>query len=263
MAGIAEMTEAVETTKTKSCKKPKRARRATATLPQQGHQQANGTPRRRPADTLPSQPRLAQPPAPTSEQSPTRSKTPPRRPATAFPAQPGVVPPPETTAEESPAPQSLPIPQAVGIQELMKRASEGNATCLAGLPRVLDDNPQIWQVVGNVGSLAERHWIELMAEGNKLAEESIIRRLRATKAELAGPNPSPLEALLIDVIGIASLASMHGEIVAAQGGGSIQQAAFRQRRAESTQRRFLRAVKTLAMVRALSAKTTPKSAKRN
>ena len=69
---------------------------------------------------------------------------------------------------------------------------------------------------------------------------------------MAGPHATPLEKLLIDQVGVTWLAAQHGEIsLADEPGGSLQQANFRLRRAESAQRRLLNAVKTLTMVRAL------------
>lgn len=48
------------------------------------------------------------------------------------------------------------------------------------------------------------------------------------------------------------LAAQEGEQAAAESGGSLAQARYRLTRAESAQRRHLRAVRTLAMVRALT-----------
>src|SRR5262249_700087 len=55
-----------------------------------------------------------------------------------------------------------------------------------------------------------------------------------------------------DQIAITWLAALHGEIQAASpGAGSLQQAAFRLKRAESSLRRHVTAVRTLATLRAL------------
>src|ERR1019366_9278853 len=61
-----------------------------------------------------------------------------------------------------------------------------------------------------------------------------------------------LETMLVDLVATTWLAAQHGEAIAASPeGGSLQQASLRLRRAESSQRRFLNAVRTLTMVRAL------------
>jgi hypothetical protein len=143
--------------------------------------------------------------------------------------------------------------QTQALVELARRASAGDETCLVGLRKLLDDKPEIWRTIGDVSILAEKSWIALLSRGNKLMDESIPRRLKEMKAELGGPAASPLEKVLIDLIGGTWLATQHGEIDAANSsGGSLQQANFRLRRAESAQRRLLNAVKTLQVVRALA-----------
>jgi hypothetical protein len=149
------------------------------------------------------------------------------------------------------------ISQADAFAELVRRAAEGNQTCLQGLREVLDKNPSIWQHAGDVAALAERVWIDQIAGGNSLVEESIRRRAQALKASLGGSNPTALETMVIDFVGVTWLAAHHGELAAAQTGGSVQQVASRLRRAESGQRRFLNSVKTLALVRALAPRTLP------
>jgi hypothetical protein len=57
--------------------------------------------------------------------------------------------------------------------------------------------------------------------------------------------------LLVDHAGITWLAAQEGEIQAADRNGDLGQAALRLKRAESSQRRFLAAVKTLTTLRAL------------
>lgn len=154
------------------------------------------------------------------------------------------------------------VTQAQAFQELVRRAGEGNEACLKGLRELLDKNPAIWQAAGNVSALAERHWVEALSNGNKLADESIPRKLKAIKAELLGSDPTPLEILLVDVIGVSWLAAQHGEIAASRQDGSVQQTASRLRRAESGQKRLLSAVKTLAVVRALLPRALPEPEKK-
>jgi hypothetical protein len=157
--------------------------------------------------------------------------------------------PPPQAKQKQPAP---PMTQEQGFEELVRRANAGNKVCLAGLRKLLDEKPEIWRTVGNLSALAEKSWISLLSNGNTLAEESIPRHLKELKAGLAGDDPTPVEKMLIDLIGVTWLAAQHGEISASSPpGGSLQQANFRLRRAESSQRRLLNWVKMLAMVRAL------------
>jgi hypothetical protein len=154
------------------------------------------------------------------------------------------------------------ITQAQALQELIKRASDGNEVCLRGLRTFLDNHPDVWEIAGNVAALAEKHWVEVLANGNALAELSIPRKLKALKAELLGSDPTPLERLLVDVIAVTFLAAEQGEIAATRQEGSTQQIASRLRRAESGQRRLLSAIKALAVVRALMPRALPKPSKK-
>src|SRR5262249_25792114 len=95
-----------------------------------------------------------------------------------------------------------------------------------------------------------RLWTELMAGTNRLVAESVKRTLNKMKHELAGPRPTPLEKLLVDQVVVTWLAAMHGEAQAASPpGGSLEQAAFRLKRAESSQKRYLNSIKTLGLLR--------------
>ncbi len=207
------------------------------------------------AASKPSKPACKPASNPAREQPQTRTKATPRRRTSASRPQPPVSRPEQPASEGTTAPPTPPITQAEAFAEVVRRASEGNEQCLAGLRAQLDNNPEIWRKVGDVSALAEKAWIELFSSGNKLAEESILRRQRELKADLAGSQASPLEKLLIDLVGVTWLAALHGEYAAASPpGGSIQLATYRLKRAESAQRRFARAVRTLTLVRAAAPK---------
>src|SRR5262249_44176805 len=136
--------------------------------------------------------------------------------------------------------------------ELGERGRRGGEEGPANLRPSLDQSPEIWEHVGALARRAELAWLGLLAGEDQLSSESIKRTVAQLKAELAGPAPTPLEALLVDLVAVTWLGAMHGEIAAAQVGGSVEQARYRQGRAESTQRRLLRAMKSLATLRAVT-----------
>jgi hypothetical protein len=78
-----------------------------------------------------------------------------------------------------------------------------------------------------VSALEERTWIDLVANCNKLAGESIPRKLNELQSGLAGPSPTPLETLLSNHVGVTGIAGQQGEIGAAQMNGSLEQAKIR------------------------------------
>jgi hypothetical protein len=136
--------------------------------------------------------------------------------------------------------------------ELIHRANQGERLAIDRLKKFLDMNPGIWSRAGDLTAVAERAWIELLVGEDAFKSESVERRLAQLKDELKGPSPTPLEALLVDLVAASWLAVRHADIGAAgPAGDSLDQAAFRLKRAESAQRRHLAAVKTLATLRAL------------
>ena len=133
---------------------------------------------------------------------------------------------------------------------LVDKANAGDRPALAGLRRLLDDHPEIWETVGDLAARAERAWIELIAGEDALAVESVRRQVAELKAKLNGPHATPTEQLLVDQVASCWLATKQAELAAAQDGGSIEQAAFRLRRVESAQRRYAGATRLLATLRA-------------
>jgi hypothetical protein len=138
------------------------------------------------------------------------------------------------------------------FKEVVARANQGERLAVDRLKSFLDLNPDIWGKAGDLAAVAERAWVELIAGQDVFRTESVKRRLVELKDHLKGPHPTALEALLVDLVGVAWLGVHHAEIQAASPtSGSLAQAAFKLRRAESSQKRLLAATKTLATLRAL------------
>jgi hypothetical protein len=139
------------------------------------------------------------------------------------------------------------------LKELVARANTGDRESLEALRLFLDDHPEIQETVGDLTRTAEASWLDLLVSDDTLGRESVRRQLEKLKSDLAGTHAAGLEKLLVDEIGVCFLANRHAEIMAAgPAGGSLAQAAFRLRRADSAQRRFLSSIKTLATLRALA-----------
>lgn len=165
--------------------------------------------------------------------------------------EPLVEPEPNAQSEPEPAPRK-PLTQSEAIQELTRRANAGSQSALDALRKLLDQHPEMLQSVGDLGKFAERAWIDLVAGGNKLVEEATTRRLNELKAQLAGSYPTTLEALVSDLVAINWLAVQEANIAAASApGNNLPLATYRLRRAESAQRRFASATRSLATLRAL------------
>lgn len=133
--------------------------------------------------------------------------------------------------------------------ELLRRAAKGCKDAMARLRQLLDDNPEIWERAGDLVALAEKEWIDLIGKGDWLASESMRRHIAKLKTELAGTQPTRLEQLLVDQVGVTYLAAYHGETLASTPLGNAALAMQRMKQAESGQKRLLKAVQTLTMLR--------------
>jgi hypothetical protein len=138
------------------------------------------------------------------------------------------------------------------FHQLVARANGGDPEALRRLRIFLDKNPWLWQRAGDLSAVAERSWIDLICGTNQLVAESVKRQIARLKKDLAGDDPTAIERVLVEHLAACYLAVQHAEIQAASPpGGSLEQAGFRLKRAESSQKRLLQATKTLATLRAL------------
>jgi hypothetical protein len=136
------------------------------------------------------------------------------------------------------------------LRELVEQANQGEPLASERLRRFLDAHPEIWERCGDVSRYAERSWLRLLA-GEALGGEAIPRHLDRMRAELLGEHPTRVERLLADQVVVCFLAAQHAEITAADPAPvPLGQAALRLKRAESAQRRYLAALRTLTHLRA-------------
>jgi hypothetical protein len=81
----------------------------------------------------------------------------------------------------------------------------------------------------------------------------VKERLALLKQELAGPNPNPIERLLVDRVGACWLQLAYADTMEADfREGSFADGDYNQRKQDRAHRRFLSAVKMLATVRRLT-----------
>jgi hypothetical protein len=143
-------------------------------------------------------------------------------------------------------------PAAVELHALVRRAQAGDPGALPRIREVLEDHPEVWQHVGDLAALVEQAWIAVLAADHPLAAEAMRRTVMEMKADLAGEHPTRLERMLVDQVVACFLEVKYLEGVSAEPGrGSLGQAAFRLRRLESSQKRYLSAIKMLTTVRTL------------
>jgi hypothetical protein len=135
----------------------------------------------------------------------------------------------------------------------LQRAQEGDESTLPVLRAWLDGAPSLIDECGNIAERAESAWVGLVCGKNLLLSEALSRKLAALRLELGGPNPAPLERLLVERIAVCWLHVHYADANTAQSAGNATRgwAEFHLKRQESAQRRYLSAIKALAQVRRL------------
>jgi hypothetical protein len=130
-------------------------------------------------------------------------------------------------------------------------------TALPALREVLKD-PAVVDVLG--GDLAGRVQQKVIAKfwgkggkPNPLLRESVTRKLELLRGELAGPNPAPLERLLVERVVTCWLQLHFLELLhAGQDNLSLAQMTCWERCVDRAQNRYLSAIRALALVRKLA-----------
>ena len=140
------------------------------------------------------------------------------------------------------------------INALLPAVNAGDRAAQEELRAVLEETPQLWAEIGNLGRQAETSLVRVAADNNSVVREAVVRKLDALRREVAGSHPSVLERLLADRVAISWLSLTVAEGTyhqALERGLSQANDTFHQRRIERAQRRYLAAIKALAQVRKL------------
>jgi hypothetical protein len=141
--------------------------------------------------------------------------------------------------------------KASTLRDLTERAQRGDATALPEL-REFFTNPEMVDLTGDLAGLAQRTLVAKLCGNNLLAKEGLTRKMKAMRADLAGPNPTPVERLLVERVVACWLHLSHLEaIYSGQDGMDLPLAMHYERRITLAQKRYLTAIKTLAQVRKL------------
>jgi hypothetical protein len=136
---------------------------------------------------------------------------------------------------------------------LTDRAQRGDKSALPAIRELLQDPAVVDAWGGDLAEQAQLNLVNKVSGQNLLIKESLTRKLDLLRAELAGPTPTPIERLLADRIVTCWLHLHHLEVnYAVKDSMSVEMATYYQRSLSSAQKRYLAAIKTLAMVRKLA-----------
>jgi hypothetical protein len=139
------------------------------------------------------------------------------------------------------------------LTTLVRQAQAGDRSVIPALKTHMDAHPEYWVQQGNLSHEIRNLLITQLSVGDLARHEAISRWCATTFQELAGPTPSPLEAMLVGDILTCwldldrwRLASVALDKAPTRGD---QQAV--QMRVDAAHNRLLKAVKTLAQIRKL------------
>lgn len=147
--------------------------------------------------------------------------------------------------------------EAASLQDIIALARQGRSEILPKLRKVLKQQPELWKHFGNLALQAQEAWVRLISGKDIYLAETLRHHLDAMRDELAGPNPRPLEKLMVDRLLAVHVQVLYFEAIeaAAPGGENIRLGEYRMDRQDQAHRQFLSAVKMLATVRQLTART--------
>ena len=150
-------------------------------------------------------------------------------------------------------PAEAPARDYQSLLDLTGRAQKGDKAALPALRALLQDPATVDALGGDLARQAQLSLINKFSGKNLLLQEALPRKLELLRAELGGPSPTPLERLLVERIVSCWLHLHHLEIVFAQRDSlSLELGTYYQRSIDRAQKRYLAAIKALAVVRRLA-----------
>jgi hypothetical protein len=149
------------------------------------------------------------------------------------------------------------------LQDLSRRVEDGEEDLRAQLRQaVRESSPEVIARCSNIARTYRRIAADTASGQDPLVQEAIVERAERVAQEIAGENPTPLEVLLSErIASLWVLTELQEALLAAtyrRGQDRPVGPAFTLQMCkiqESTTRRYLAAIKTLAQVRKLQANT--------
>jgi hypothetical protein len=140
------------------------------------------------------------------------------------------------------------------MTEVIVRADRGDQTALPAIRKFCEEDAEFAITVlgGDLAECAERALVETITGKQLAVKEALLMKLNELRTELAGPNVSPIERLLVERTVACWLQMYHADVVAAQATKyTLREGDYTQRRQDRAHRRYMSALKTLAAVRRL------------
>lgn len=141
------------------------------------------------------------------------------------------------------------------LLKLLQKTNKENPSKkdVTALKKALKENPNLWRSVGDIAHMAQMQIIQ-NTKAAVAVRESLRHGLIAMRKDLGYEEASAVEQLLIEQVVLAWLhyhTTQMGYESTLQKSTSFKNAAYWERRLNSSHRRYLRAVETLARIRKL------------
>lgn len=139
------------------------------------------------------------------------------------------------------------------LTTLVTKAERGDEAALAKTRKLFDALPDLSDLHGDLAATAQAAFVNLVAGDKAATRLAISMKMKRMRADLAGPNATPLERLLVERVLACWLQSYHDDLAYADAvrRRSVKEAEFYQRRQDRSARQFLKAMQSLATVRRL------------
>jgi hypothetical protein len=154
--------------------------------------------------------------------------------------------------------EEFPLPNESGtsydtLQGLIQQAQQGDTSILSTIRTLLDQVPELWENSHVLAHQIEKAWTNALSGQDLMSKEIIAREVKGLRSQLLGPQPTPLEKLLVERICICWLAVQHAELHAARrfNERAVVLTPSEEHRLDKVHQRFLSAIRELARVRKL------------
>jgi hypothetical protein len=142
------------------------------------------------------------------------------------------------------------------VNALYPAANAGDRDATKELRQVLDQHPELWNSIGDLGKQAELALVEAAVGDGTFVKTAVMKKLDDLRLQLLAESASPIERLLVDRVAVTWLGLVIAEGAyyrSLTGGLDQHEDEWHQKRVERAQRRHLAAVKVLGQVRKLGA----------
>ncbi len=137
--------------------------------------------------------------------------------------------------------------------DAVARADGGDENAMPAVREAFAKLPWFADAIG--GDLARKaveNLLSVIAPKGLAQQEAIHRKMEEIRAELLGHQSAPLERLLVERVVVCWLHAYHADTQYARSSVSFNEGEYLQKQQDRAQRRYLSAIKTLAVVRRLA-----------